>query len=328
MKIGLTLGKYAPFHKGHQLIIQTALNEMDKVIVIIYNMPEITKIPLSIRAGWIKQIYPQLEVIESEDGPKEVGNTLEIQRIHENYIKNTLKIHKVTAFYSSEFYGEHMSRALNAINRQVDPHRQQFPISGTKIRRNLYENRSFLHPLVYRSFITHIVFLGAPSTGKTTIARELAKIFKTLWMPEFGREYWEKHQINRRLSKSDLVKIAIEHQKREDEYMKNANIYLFTDTNAITTFMFGKYYHGNVLPELEYLAKNAESRYDIVFLCEDDIPYSNTWDRSGEVNRKWFQEQIRNDLKRRKIPVISLRGNKEERILKVKKHLSIYSKFK
>jgi len=64
MKIGLTLGKYSPFHIGHQKVIETALNEMDKVIVVIYNSPETTRIPISIRANWIRSIYPKVEVID------------------------------------------------------------------------------------------------------------------------------------------------------------------------------------------------------------------------------------------------------------------------
>ena len=37
---GLTLGKFAPLHKGHQLVIETALSEMDEVVVIIYDCLE------------------------------------------------------------------------------------------------------------------------------------------------------------------------------------------------------------------------------------------------------------------------------------------------
>jgi hypothetical protein len=33
LKRGLTLGKYAPLHRGHQLVIETALAEMDETLV-------------------------------------------------------------------------------------------------------------------------------------------------------------------------------------------------------------------------------------------------------------------------------------------------------
>ena len=49
---GLTLGKFAPLHKGHQLVIETALAEVDELTVVIYDSPEVTPVPLSVRANW------------------------------------------------------------------------------------------------------------------------------------------------------------------------------------------------------------------------------------------------------------------------------------
>ena len=36
-KVGFTIGKFAPFHKGHEYLIQTALKESDELYVIIYD---------------------------------------------------------------------------------------------------------------------------------------------------------------------------------------------------------------------------------------------------------------------------------------------------
>lgn len=58
MTTGLTLGKFAPLHPGHQLVIGTALAEMDHVIVVIYQATAVTSIPLHVRAGWIRELYP------------------------------------------------------------------------------------------------------------------------------------------------------------------------------------------------------------------------------------------------------------------------------
>jgi len=211
MKRGLTLGKYAPLHKGHQLVIETALSEMDEVIVIVYDCPETTTIPLSVRSNWIRKIFPAVKVIEAWDGPTEVGDAPETKSKHEDYLLRRLNLHGVSHFYSSEFYGGHMSIALGAVNRIVDKERRTVPVSGMKIRQNPYAWRDYLHPQVYRDLITNVVLLGAPSTGKTTLAAELATEFKTVWMPEYGREYWEKHQVNRRLSLQQLVEIAKGH---------------------------------------------------------------------------------------------------------------------
>jgi NadR type nicotinamide-nucleotide adenylyltransferase len=328
MKRGLTLGKYAPLHKGHQFAIETALAEMDEVIVIIYDAPETTPIPLNIRATWLRKMYPQVKVIEAWDGPTEVSDTPEIKRRHENYIINHLKIRGVTHFYSSEFYGEHMSVALGAVNRLVDPARDTVPVSGLKIRENPFAYREFIHPLVYRDLITNVVFLGAPSTGKTTIAERMAQECQTVWMEEYGREFWEQNQIERRLTLEQLVEIAEGHLDREENLLYQSNQYLFTDTNAITTFMFSQYYHQTSLPRLVDLANQASTRYDLVFLCDTDIPYDDTWDRSGDMNRKTFQKQIVSDLLTRKIPFFLLSGNLEQRVAKIKTILSRFRKYK
>jgi NadR type nicotinamide-nucleotide adenylyltransferase len=326
-RTGLTLGKFAPLHYGHQLMIETAIKETDEVIVVIYDCPETTDIPLNVRSNWIRTLYPQVRVIEAWDGPAEMGDTPEIKRMHEEYMLKLLAGQKITHFYSSEFYGEHMSLALGAENRQVDPARQMVQISGTQVRKAPYENRKFLSPAVYQDMIVKAVFLGAPSTGKTTLASYLAEQRDTVWMPEYGREYWEKHQVDRRLSLQQLEEIAEGHLEREDRLVQDARDVLFIDTNAITTYMFSYYYHGTATARLTQLAMDAASRYDLVFVCETDIPYDDTWDRSGEVQRTVFQKQIMADLRQRKIPYFLLRGTLEERAERVNKILERFRKF-
>jgi NadR type nicotinamide-nucleotide adenylyltransferase len=326
-KIGLTLGKFAPLHRGHQYVIETALKEMDEQIVVIYDAKQVTRVPLRVRAEWIRKLYPGVEVIEGVNAPTDVGYTDHVKRIQEQYILGLLKGRSVTHFYSSELYGEHMSSALNAVNRVVDIRRSTFSVSGTKIRQSPYGHRALLHPIVYKYLITNIVFVGAPSTGKTTIAEVCGKHFHTTWMPEYGREYWEKHNVNRKLTPEQLVELAHGHLEREDKELLQANRYLFTDTNAITTFMSSHYYHGFALPPLKYLAGAAENRYHIVFLCDTDIPYDDTEDRSGDVNRKAFQQQIRADLEERNIRFELLSGSVAERLERVKEVVTGFERY-
>lgn len=325
-KTGLTLGKFAPLHKGHQYMIETALQEMDEVYVLIYDTPVIP-IPLSIRAGWIREMYPQVKVIEGWDGPDGYSSERSFEIIQEQYILEMLKGQKITHFYSSEFYGEHVSRALGAVDRRVDEARNIVPISGTKIRENPYQYRHYISDIVYPDLITKVVFMGAMSTGKSTLTEALAKRYDTTFASEYGRDYWTERQVDRRISLKAFDEIAVGHIEREDEVVLGANKYLFVDTNAITTYVYALDYHGQAPELLTQLALENASRYDLFFLCEDDIPYDDTWDRSGDQKRKVFHKQVIADLKERRIPYIPLTGVLAERMQKVDQVLADFNNY-
>jgi HTH-type transcriptional repressor of NAD biosynthesis genes len=325
MRRGLTLGKFAPFHRGHQLLVETALGEVDELVVMVYDT-DVTDVPLQVRAGWIRALYPAIRVIEAWDGPDNYGNTPKIRLEQESYILKKLDGLRITHFYSSEFYGDHVSRALGAIDRRVDESRKIVPISGTALREDYFAGRSFLAPIVYADLLTKVCFMGAPSTGKTTLSRVLAERHQTKWMPEYGAEYWLKHQMERRLTLDQFEEIAPEHNIREDTLVQQSRRFLFCDTSPITTYMFAKDYHGSAGPILTRLAREAEKRYDLFFLCDTDIPYDDTWDRSGEQKRQWFQKQVIADLAERKVPFFRVSGTLEQRVAQVEDVLQRYRK--
>lgn len=326
MRRGLTLGKFAPFHRGHQMLLETALAEMDELVVMVY-ATDVTEVPLQVRAGWIRDLYPKVRIIEAWDGPDGYGDTPEIRSEQETYILRKLNGLRITHFYSSEFYGNHVSQALDAVDRRVDEARVVIPISGTDLRADYFTGREYLAPRVYKDLITKVCFMGAPSTGKTTLARTMAVRHNTKWMPEYGAEYWLEHQIDRRITLDQFEEIAPEHNRREDILTLESRKYLFCDTNPITTYVFAKDYHGCAGRVLTQLAREAERRYDLFILCDTDIPYAETWDRSGDQKRKWFQDQIVGDLAERRVPFFRVNGALEERIAQVDAILRQHHKF-
>lgn len=326
MRRGLTLGKFAPFHRGHQLLVETALHEVDELVVMVY-ATDVIDVPLQVRAGWIHNLYPTIRIIEAWDGPDSYGDTLEICREQEVYILKKLNGLRISHFYSSEFYGDHVSRALGAVDRRIDEARVAVPISGAVLREDYFANRQYLDPVVYSGLITKVCFMGAPSTGKTTLAKTMAEQHKTLWMPEYGAEYWFEHHVDRRITLEQFEEIAPEHCSREDALTLESRNYLFCDTNPITTYVFAKDYHGVAGPILTRFAREAEKRYDLFFLCDTDIPYSDTWDRSGDQKRKWFQDQIVGDLAERRVPFFRVSGTISKRVSQVDEVLRQYRKF-
>ena len=324
---GLVLGKFAPLHRGHQLLMDTATEQTQNQIFVVYDSPSVTQIPLPVRAEWIRKLYPDAEVLEAWGGPEEVGLETKVREAQEEFLKELLGSRQVTHFFSSEKYGDSLAESLGASHHLVDENRQEVPISGTELRLQPNLGKEYLSPVVLRDLVRKVVFLGAPSTGKSTICEALALKFNSVFVAEYGREYWEKFAVDRRLELWQLEEIAEGHIQREENAIAQASESLFIDTDASTTEIFAKYYHGASSSRLSELANRATKRYDLTFLCLNDFPYADTPDRSGEANQNDFHRRIKENLRAQQRPFIELGGTVAERIEKVAKVLTNHKLF-
>ena len=150
-KIGFTIGKFAPLHKGHQYLIETAMKEMDEFYIVVYDT-EIIKNSVQERANWIKRLYPSAKIIYAFNSPNQYGLDKESVDIQMNYLYKLIKDIPVTHFYSSEPYGEKVAQYLNIENRIVDKERTVVPISAYKIRNDSTTNSKYLEDFVYKEF--------------------------------------------------------------------------------------------------------------------------------------------------------------------------------
>ena len=149
MKIGFTIGKFAPLHKGHQYLIEKGLKEMDEFYVIVYET-NVMDIPVEQRASWIRELYPNVHILLAKNPPSQYGLDEESIKIQMDYLKKIIKDIPITHFYNSEPYGKFVARDLGIEEVQVDRHREKYAISGTKIRKNVNENKQYIEEIVYK----------------------------------------------------------------------------------------------------------------------------------------------------------------------------------
>ena len=150
-KIGFTIGKFAPLHKGHQFLIETALKEMDELYVVVYDT-DLIKNSVQERADWIKKLYPNVKIIYAFDSPSQYGLDKESVNIQMEYLSKLIKDIPVTHFYSSELYGEKVAEYLKIENRIVDKERINVPISAKIVRTDTKTNTKYLEDFVYKEF--------------------------------------------------------------------------------------------------------------------------------------------------------------------------------
>ncbi len=322
--VGLVAGKFAPLHKGHQHLIETALAETEHVIVLIEDCAQLTPVPPGVRAKWLRDLYPALEVREAWDGP---GAAVQAGAPRSERLRQRLAGRRVTHVYAGAAGETELAQALGAQERRVDPERTRFALRSADLRRDPYAHRHGMAARVYRDLIVNVAVLGGPCTGKTTLVEGLAREFATAWMPEYGRAYWARHQVGRRLTAAQLVELAEQHLAQEEACLAQANRVLFCDTNALTTYTWSLYYHGRASPRLTELAQACAQRYDLTFLCDTDVPFEHSWDRSGAPARETLQRCTVSELHGRKIPYFTLRGPLAERLATARAVLARFAKY-
>jgi HTH-type transcriptional repressor of NAD biosynthesis genes len=64
---GLVVGKFCPLHRGHMVVIQSAIDACDQVVVISYTKPDFEACGRTAREAWIKTLFPQVRVLDAPD---------------------------------------------------------------------------------------------------------------------------------------------------------------------------------------------------------------------------------------------------------------------
>ncbi len=168
-----------------------------------------------------------------------------------------------------------------------------------------------------------IVLFGPECTGKTTLAKQLAEHYNTLWVPEFSREYAEEKLLkNEELTKGDVLPIAIGQMQLENNYSEKATNVLFCDTNLLETKVYSEMIYDGFCPNS--IAHYAEfNTYDLYILTETNIPWEEDKVRSLSDKRDAMFIEFKQVLDDMNLPYISVSGNKESRLSKAVKHIDV-----
>ena len=322
---GLIVGKFYPFHKGHQFLVETGLANVDHLTVMLCEIEGGSKygdISAETRADWIRTLYPQADVriyFHDESMDDDTPAASEI------WGKATIEFlgYAPDLVFTSENYGEFYAKAMGSKHHLVDLKRKKVNISGTKIRKDPIEHWDKMHDIVKPHFVKKVVILGAESTGTTTLAKALAKDLNTCWVPEYGRFYYEGRMHTKDADKwatEEFAHIAGMQNKMEDSLKTVANKYLICDTDAFATTVWHERYVGERASELDELVKKED---DVLYiLTNTDIPFEQDGTRDGENIRQWMHEEFIRQLEARSVKYIVVSGSRAKRLREGKEFIS------
>jgi NadR type nicotinamide-nucleotide adenylyltransferase len=174
-----------------------------------------------------------------------------------------------------------------------------------------------------------IVIIGPESTGKSTLCKQLAAHYNTIWVEEFAREYLLKNgtsytfenllEIARGQVTEEELSVArclLAGRNAPEQPTTNNEQFLFIDTDMYVMkvwceFVFEKCHHW-------ILNRIAERKYDLYLLCNIDLPWIKDELREYPdlISRQKLYNHYKDILINQNVPWVDISGSYEERLKK------------
>lgn len=177
-----------------------------------------------------------------------------------------------------------------------------------------------------------VAILGAESTGKTTLCRDLAAHFGSPWVPEYMRTYlqakWDNEQAT--CTWEDLLPIAYGQIQRENKLAEqsaqavqphkiiqdsNDKSFLFCDTSLFELMVYSNWYYGDCPTALTQAA--LAHHYDLILLTEVDTPWIADDLRDSPHQREEISAYFESQLKIHGKKFRRIGGDRDDRVQQV-----------
>jgi NadR type nicotinamide-nucleotide adenylyltransferase len=157
--------------------------------------------------------------------------------------------------------------------------------------------------------VIRIAVTGPESTGKSLLAKNLARHYNEVFVPEYAREFIDR--LQRPYTREDILAIAKGQLKAESDLAQSARRFLFCDTELIVTKIWSLHKYGDCDPfVLESIKSN---RYGLYLLCDIDLPWEFDPQREHPDLREYFFEWYKRELEAYGFPYAVISGSGRQR---------------
>lgn len=153
-----------------------------------------------------------------------------------------------------------------------------------------------------------IAITGPESTGKSTLAEQLAAHFNIQWAREFARDYLEQRAGKYNMRDLDII---AQGQKKNIESLREQEL-VITDTDLTVIKIWSEIKFGECSNLINKLWK--EQHFDLYLLCSPDIPYEHDPLREHEEFREELFEIYLSVLKQMKVNYMIIEGDQQTRL--------------
>jgi NadR type nicotinamide-nucleotide adenylyltransferase len=295
-----------PPHRGHQFLVEFARHYVEHLTVLVCSLAR-DPIPGRLRHEWVRRMFPDCHIVHvTEELPQEPADHPDFWPIWRDVCRRAAP-DGVDFVFASEPYGLKLAEVLGGHFVPVDPTRELFPVSGTMVREAPLRHWDMIPECVRPYFVKRVCVFGPESTGKSTMARDLARHFDTVYAWEYARPLLDPQ--GGRCEADDIPRIVRGQIATEEALATQANRVMFCDTDVLTTTVWSDVLFGDTPGWVRELAERRT--YDLYLLADVDVPWVDDAQRffSEQGVRKEMFNRFHAALVTRGRPFEIIRGN-------------------
>ncbi len=353
--LAMVFGTFAPMHIGHVDYITRAKRENDAVLVIVSgtNTEEDrgTRVGLQLkrRFRYVREVFHDDELVVVDKLDEEVfthknhlNNWLETLHdlIKENtdygfekvtfYIREEEYEEQISSYFKKVFNDEYLLEVNNdkssdlIIKKEVGIRKIEksiIPVSSAEILKNPLAYWRYITKPFRRHFTKKVLVVGSASGGKTTLIKDLGRIYNAPISLEYARHYQEVYNVrDDELDTNDYIRLFA-HQNEQTSNVIDSGSHsgiVFVDTNATVTMAYVDYYLKDIISEEEYQALNlsykvavSKEKWDLIVL----IPPKSAYVNDGFRDMTMASQDIRDDFTKHLIDLLKKDGFEDKLLI-------------
>ena len=355
-KLAVVFGAFAPMHTGHVDLITKAKRENDAVLIIVSGTN--TKedrgtrdgLHLNRRFRYVREVFndDELVVVDKldEEGLLPYPNGWEtwLETLHKLIKENTdYQFEKITFYigeeshqkpvlsYFEEVFANEYDNMKDCDNSLCDIKQKEvtikmidstiIPVSSTEIRKNPLVYWRYITKPFRRHFTKKVLVVGSASGGKTTLIKDLGRVFNAPISLEYARYYQEFYNVrDDELDTNDYIRLFANQNEQTSNVIDSGSHtgIVFVDTNATVTMAYVDYYLKDIISEEEYQALKlsykvaiSKEKWDLIIL----IPPKSAYVNDGFRDMSMASQDIRDDFTNHLIHLLERDGFKDQLLI-------------
>lgn len=311
--IAVFFGTFACFHVGHLTEVQLAKREHNGVVVVVSGRKgdrgELADLGLTKRFRYVRELFADDELVNvvklNETNLPAYPNGWEpwLDALEQGVRSSIADQNAQFTVYTGEKeYDDKLHELRPNWKTHLMDRKSLVDIHATQIRDNPYKYFNYITDPFKRHFTKKVLIAGSASTGKTTLAKDLGKLYHAPVSLEYARKYQDKYNVaDEELNVKDYMYLFSGQWEQTSNLIdsKENHGLVIADTNSTVTMAYVDYYLKDKISNEDYQMLHDQyiqflkrEEWDLILFTVPHNDYTDDGFRDMTMSNQQIRDQF------------------------------------